>query len=121
MATIFFDTSTALAASATFAPALGGAIGFGGNSIRDATAYDDANRFGAVAHSDQSGTLYIDGTFDPVNGPWRQCGSIAVTPGVPADLDVPVRFRYYRVRYVNGTTATGAGAFAIHSSFRSGQ
>ncbi len=118
MATIFFDTSTQLNAGATYTGGAGG-TGFGADMIWDATSISDSNRFGAQANSDQPGTLYIDGSFNAVA--WRQAGSVAVTAGTPADLDVPVRFRYYRTRYVNGATQTGAGNFSIHSSFRSGQ
>lgn len=126
MSAIFFDTSTTLAGAATF---IGGTAGNGGvDGIGGATgqARDVGNpanagggemsRFGAVVNTDQAGTLYIDGSFSPA-GPWRQQGSIAAVVGGSADLSVPIRFRYYRVRYVNGATQTGAGNFAIHSSF----
>lgn len=124
MAVILFDTSTTLAAGATFqsgAAGNGGSTetGLGSGMIRDMTSVQDSNRFGVVVNSDQAGTVYIDGSFDRTI--WRQQGSVAVAANTPTDLDIPVRYRYYRVRYVNGGTPTGAGNFAIHSSIRSGQ
>lgn len=122
MARIFFSTSTQLAAGATFTSGTAGNGGVDGvgdapGQARDAGAWNEANRFGAVVNSDVAGTLYIDGSYDKTT--WRQQGSAAVAGGTAVDLDVPVRYRYYRTRYVNGATQTGAGAFAIHSSFRS--
>jgi hypothetical protein len=124
MARVFVDlTGTALGAGATFIAGTagnGGADGIGASNgqARDATVSEDSDRFGAVVHTDQSGTLYIDGAYTRTAPNWRQLGSVAVTAGVPADLDVPVRFPLLRTRFVNGATATTAAATAIHSSFR---
>jgi hypothetical protein len=103
-----FVTSTQLAASATFT---GPALDLADPQV---AGPDDQNRIGATANSDQTGTLYIDGSFDAST--WRQAGSVAVAANVPSDLSVPIRYRYYRFRYINGATQTGAGNFAIHAS-----
>ncbi len=109
MAAYFTETSTQQAANATF-----------NGTARDVTDQagafgGDANRFGAVVNTDQAGTLYIDGSTDKAT--WRQQGTMAAVVGGSADLSVPVRYRYYRVRYVNGGTQTGTGNFSIQSSF----
>lgn len=138
MAVLFVDLSgTSLPANATFLGGTangangtlpGGAtvasvgsadgIGSGTGQARDAGAVAESDRFGAIVHSDQAGTLYIDGAFNRVTQNWRQLGSVAVVANTPVDLDIPVRFPLMRVRYVNGATATTAGLTAIHSSFR---
>jgi hypothetical protein len=122
---IFFDTSTQLAGAATFIGGTagnGGVAGIGGatGQARDLGSAVNGNggemaRFGAVVNTDQAGNLFIDGSFD--GSTWRQQGTIAAVVGGSADISVPLRFRYYRVRYVNGATPTGVGNFAIHSSF----
>ena len=126
MPAIYFDTSTQLNAGETF---IGGTAGFGGVAGRGGgpgQARDIGNpagmsggaevtRFGAVVNTDQAGTLYIDASFDGTT--WRQQASIAAVINGSADVSVPIRFRYYRTRYVNGATQTGAGNFSIHSSF----
>lgn len=114
MAFLSFETSTQLAANATYDGAANGKV----HDIADSGAADSSvSSFGIFVSSDQAGTAYIDSSF---NGAlWRVQGSVVVSAGVPADLSVPIRQRYYRVRYVNGGTATGAGNFAIHSSFLS--
>ncbi len=112
MPALYFDTAQQQAASATYtgtARDIGDPTGMSGGS--------DVARFGAVVNTDQAGTLYIDGSFDKTV--WRQQGSLAAVINGSADLSVPIRFRYYRVRYVNGATQTGAGNFSIHSSFLS--
>lgn len=126
MPAIFYDTATQLNAGETFT---GGTAGFGGvagsgggaGQSRDIgnpagmSGGGEVSRFGAVVNTDQAGTLYIDGSFNGTT--WRQQGTIAAVVGGSADISVPIRFRYYRVRYVNGATQTGAGNFSIHSSF----
>jgi len=122
---IFFDTSTQLAAAATYIGGTagnGGAAGIGGatGQARDLGSAANGNggemsRFGAVVNTDQAGNLFIDASYDGTT--WRQQGTIAAVVGGSADISVPLRFRYYRVRYVNGATQTGAGNFSIHSSF----
>lgn len=113
MARYIFVTATQLAANATFTQGTtSGAI----IDTADGSNGGDWSRIGAQVNSDQAGTMYLDGSFDGTV--WRQAGSVAVTANVPADLDLPLRFRYYRVRYVNGATITGAGNFAIHASLR---
>lgn len=127
MPAIFFDTNTALGNAASFIGGTagnGGVAGIGGaaGQARDVGQSNgglgtDINRFGAVVNTDQAGNLFIDGSFDGVT--WRQQGTIAAVVGGSADLSVPIRFRYYRTRYVNGATPTGGGNFSIHSSFLS--
>lgn len=109
MPAIFFETAAQQAASATYTGAvrdIGDPAGSSGG---------DFNRFGAVVNTDQTGALYIDGSFDKTT--WRQQGTVAAVVGGSADLSVLIRFRYYRVRYINGATQTGAGNFSVHSSF----
>ena len=104
----FFVTAAQLAGAATFN---GPAMDLNDPQI---SGPGDNNRFGANVNSDVAGTMFIDGSFDGTT--WRQQGSVAVTGGTPADLSLPIRFRYMRVRYTNGATQTGVGAFAIHAS-----
>lgn len=101
-----FVTSTQLAGGATFT---GPAI-----DTSDPMNGSGHDRIGAVVNTDQAGNLFIDGSFD--GSTWRQQGTIAAVVNGAADLSVPLRMRYYRFRYVNGATQTGAGNFAIHAS-----
>lgn len=69
----------------------------------------------ARAYADQAGTLFIEQSRDGTT--WRSApaDSIAVAAATVASLRVPLLARYWRVRYVNGATATTA--FELISAF----
>jgi hypothetical protein len=89
--TAYADTTTVLAASATYT-----------GTSRDAGSTIGYETFVARAYSDQAGTLYIDDSTD--NSTWRQVASVAVTAGECKTLEARITARYNRVRYVNGAT-----------------
>ncbi|OXE37448.1 MAG: hypothetical protein CGW95_01475 [Phenylobacterium zucineum] len=103
----FTDSSTVLAASATFTGT--GRATTGANYVK----------FNAVAFADQAGTLAIDLSVDS-GTTYRQIASVAVAANVAQVLSVPMTglagtATLYRVRYVNG--ATLQAAFQLSSSF----
>jgi hypothetical protein len=88
--TLYADTTTVLAASASYT-----------GTSRDGGATPAFQSFVARAFSDQAGTLYIDDSTDGTT--WRRVQSIAVTANECKTLDVACLARYYRVYYTNGT------------------
>ncbi len=101
--TLFADTVTNLAISATFT-----------GTARDGGATNTMRRFVATAFSDQAGTFRIEMSTDNVT--WRRAtADTAVTANTPVSLSVDVVARYYRVVYVNGSVATTA--FMINSAY----
>lgn len=97
---------TTVAAGATF-------TGAWRDTLYNPLAY---NTFGALVNTDQSGTLQIQFSTDAAN-PIPANLPVAVTAGTPLDIKVPVRARYARAVFVNGSTATGATAFTLLTSF----
>lgn len=100
----FTDSTTALAANATF-------TGTG----RDTGATNaSASRIRARAFSDQAGTLLVEQSRD--NATWRAPSehSFAVAAGATVQVDVPLVTRYWRVRYVNGAVAQTAFELLSH-------
>lgn len=95
--TAYADTSTPLAASATFT---GTSRWFGYGNPATVKA------FNANVYADQAGMLYIEKSNDNVT--WRQAGKVAVAAGDSADLRVMVTAQYYRVKFVNGAAAQTA-------------
>lgn len=74
------------------------------------------NRFGALVVSDQSGTVQLQFSTDNTN--WIPATlPVAVTGGTPLDISAPIRARWCRAVYTNGSTATGATAFTLLTSF----
>jgi len=71
--------------------------------------------FGASFFADQPGTAFIEQSVAG-GATWRVVATQAVTANTNVDLNVPIRARYYRVRYLNGATANTI--FEINSSFR---
>lgn len=105
----FTDSSTNLAASATFT----------GTGRVTGGQY---SKFNAVAYADVAGTLFIDLSVD-TGATYRPVKSIPLTAlpvGFGADLSIPVTgaqgtATLYRVRFVNGASAQTA--FQLTSSF----
>jgi len=65
---------------------------------------------GAIAYSDQDGTMYFEGSID--NSNWDiELGSQALTGGSGAQLVVQVPCRYIRAKYVNGANAQSTFRF----------
>ncbi|AVX21588.1 hypothetical protein SAMN02745885_01663 [Carboxydocella sporoproducens DSM 16521] len=97
--TVYTDSTTALAASATYT-----------GSTRDLGT--DGNNYPAFAiaraYADQPGTLYIEQSRDGTI--WRSAvgDSIALAAGETRTLTVRLLARYWRVKYVNGATAQGS-------------
>lgn len=92
--TLYTDTTTVLAAAATYT-----------GTSRDGGATPAYQRFIARAFADQAGTLYHEDSTDGTT--WRRGASVAITAGKAETLDVPVLARYNRVVYVNGSTLQG--------------
>jgi hypothetical protein len=102
----FTDSSTVLAASATF------------TGTGRATSGSNYSKFNAAAWADQAGTLFIDLSTD-TGTTYRQIATLAVAANVGVTLTVPITgamgaATLLRVRYVNG--ATLQGGFQISSS-----
>ena len=94
----FTDSTTALAAAATF-------TGTG----RVLTSQSQYAYFHAIAYADQAGTLYIEQSLD-TGATYQPVLSQAVTASVPVQLTSRLAGSFasttlYRVRYVNGATA----------------
>ncbi|MBP2656015.1 MAG: hypothetical protein H6Q73_3584 [Firmicutes bacterium] len=90
--TFYTDTSTALAASATYT-----------GTSRDTGSTGLYSKFRARAYSDQAGTLYIDQSKDAST--WYSTTSASVTAASAKLIEETIVARYVRVRYVNSTTA----------------
>lgn len=112
---VFSDTTTPLGASATFTGTSRDLSSLGSLS---STVFSYA-MFGATFYSDQAGTAFIDESTD--NATWFMVASQAITAGTGAlvgpnfGLNVRIRARYYRVRFINGSVLEGA--LRITSSF----
>lgn len=90
--TVYTDSSTNLAGSATFT-----------GTSRDAGATPGYNLFVANAFADVAGTLRIEKSTD--NTTWRKAGEVAVGAGEAKELVARVTTRYARVVFVNGGSA----------------
>jgi hypothetical protein len=84
-------TTTPLDANASFT-----------SSSFDLSSYE-WRHFIATVYADQAGTLYVEQSPDGTN--WDISESLSVSAGVGASLEVVIKSRYVRVRYVNGATA----------------
>lgn len=90
------ETTTALAASATFT-----------GPTRDAGATNIMRRFVATAFADQAGTFRLEMSTD--NTTWRRAtADTTVAANAVVTLDVTIVTRYCRCVFVNGATAQGA-------------
>lgn len=99
---LYADTTTSLAASATYT-----------GTSRDAGSTAVYQVFCARAFADQAGTLYIDDSTDGTT--WRTVSSVAVTANECKTLEARVLARYNRVRFVNGASAQAA--FRVTSGY----
>lgn len=99
---LYADTTTSLAASATYT-----------GTSRDAGSTAAYQVFCARAFADQAGTLYIDDSTDGTT--WRTVSSVAVTANECKTLEARVLARYNRVRFVNGASAQAA--FRVTSGY----
>lgn len=107
-ASTFADTSTVLTAGNTFT---GSTRDLGATTTNIPWSY-----FGASVWADQPGTVWVYGsnnssTWIPQNG----TAGTAVAAGNTVDVKVPIRFRYWYVKYTNG--ATTQTNFNVNSSF----
>ena len=93
--TFFTDSTTALAANATFT-----------GTSRDTGATGSNSKVRARAYASHPGTLYIDQSWNGTT--WRSTDSIAVGAEETKFLEAKIVARYVRVRYVNGATAQTA-------------
>lgn len=99
---IFYtDTTTALAANATFT-----------GTTRDTGSTGSYSKFRVMTFADQPGTLYIEGSRDAST--WRVLKQISVSANVTVTDEVIIPVRYVRVRYLNGSTAQGT--FELNSA-----
>lgn len=97
---------TTVAANATF-------TGSSRDTLFNPLAY---NTFGALVNTDQSGTVQLQFSTDNTN--WIPANlPVAVTANTPLDIKAPIRARYARAVFVNGSTATGTTAFTLLTSF----
>ena len=96
----YTDTTTALAAAATFT-----------GTARDVGSTFLYSKFRGVCYADQAGTLYVEQSADNVT--WTITNTIAVAAATVVKFEDPVVMRYQRVRYVNGATAQTA--FRLYS------
>lgn len=105
---VFFNESTTnLGASATFT-GTGRDVGIAAGSVQPYSA------FNATAFADVAGTMRLEMSND--NTTWRRCtADAAVAANTPVTLSVPVVTRYYRVVFVNSTSAQTA--FMLNSGF----
>lgn len=107
---IFFTgTTTALGSSATYT----GTARDVGVAASTAQPYAYFNSFFLA---DQAGTASIECSND--NSTWYGCASSALTASTPLTLTLPVMFRYYRAKLVNGASAQGS--LVVNSSFTAG-
>ncbi|MDE2405226.1 MAG: hypothetical protein KGM17_11230 [Sphingomonadales bacterium] len=103
----FTDSTTALAAGATF------------NGLARANSQAQYAFFSATAWADQAGTLFVDQSLDS-GASWQAVASQAVTAAAAGSLAVRVTGAFatttvYRVRYVNGAAAQGG--FRLSSEY----
>lgn len=102
----FSDTTAVLAGAATYT---GATRDLGATATTVQWSF-----FGATFFADQAGTAFVE--YSNNNSTWYLATpGVAVTASTPVDIKVPIRARYYRVRYLNG--ATLQGQFNINSSF----
>jgi hypothetical protein len=106
-ATVFFnDTTTVLAASATFT-----------GTARDvgvaAGAQTQQTYFNGSFFADQAGTASIEVSND--NTTFRTMATAALAASTPLILTVPIMTRYHRVKLVNGATLQGLSM--VNSSY----
>lgn len=74
------------------------------NGIYTAARANDGRKFlHVVVETDQTGDLYIDQGFDNIT--YHPFPATPCTPGLNI-LTVELKMRYYRIRYINGATAT---------------
>lgn len=93
------DTTTPLAAAATFTGTARDAGAAAGTSVAYA-------KFNAFFLADQAGTAYIEGSND--NATWFTVATSALSANTPLALSTPVMTRYHRVKLVNGATLQGS-------------
>ncbi len=103
----YTDSTTALAASATF------------TGVARNNSLSQYSFFAATAFADAAGTLYIEQSLD-TGATYYPIASVAVAPNVPQQLSARVTGLYlssvlFRVRYVNGSAAQGT--FRLSSAF----
>lgn len=90
---LFTDSSTNLAASATFT-----------GTSRDAGSTSSFTKFVVNAYANQAGVVRVEKSVDNVT--WRRAtADFSVTATAPVELEVLVTARYSRVVYVNGGVA----------------
>jgi hypothetical protein len=100
-AALYSETATALGSSATYTGAT--------HDVGPIPYYDQV---GCVFRADQSGTAYLDMSAD--GSSWTVQDTASVSASTTTDLNARVRTRFWRCRYVNGSTAQGS--FAVFSS-----
>jgi hypothetical protein len=107
ISTGYVDSTTALAASATYT-----------GTTRATSTMRSASFFTASAYADQAGTLFIDFSLDS-GATWQAVNSVAVAAGSTQTLSTRIvgflSTASYRVRFVNGATAQTV--FRIGSAF----
>jgi hypothetical protein len=107
ISTGYVDSTTALAASATYT-----------GTTRATSTARYASFFTASAYADQAGTLFIDFSLDS-GATWQAVNSVAVAAASTQTLSTRVvgfaSTASYRVRFVNGATAQAV--FRIGSAF----
>ena len=96
----FEATTTALGSNGTFA-----------TGTLNSDTYDSI--VGSV-FADQTGTLYVEQSFDGTN--WDVSKSIAVTASAGQAINEPLVAPYFRARYVNGATAQGAFRLRVRAT-----
>lgn len=100
---VYTDSSTVLAANATFT-----------GTSRDSGSTVGYGVFIASSYSDQAGTLFIEKSTDATT--WRPAAQVATLAATPAELRIGITTRYNRVRFLNG--ATLQTAFLLTSSMQ---
>lgn len=103
----YSESTTPLATNATFT-----------GTTRDVGVSASVNatwkNFNAFVFSDQTGTMRIETSIDNIT--WRRATSdISISANSPLSSSVVITARYYRVVFVNGTTAQTA--FMLNTSF----
>jgi hypothetical protein len=102
---IYADTTTNLAAAATFT----GTARDGGTTV----TYQDIS---VLCASPTDGTLEIyQGAATP---PTYRVKAVPVTANAPVEVTMPLASRYWQVRFINGSTAQTGSAFQITSMMR---
>ncbi|WP_298800087.1 hypothetical protein [uncultured Devosia sp.] len=98
---LYSETATALTGSATYT-----------GSAHDVGPIPYYDQVGCVFRADQSGTAYLDMSADA--SAWTVQATASVSANTTTDLNARVRARFWRCRYVNGST--GQGSFAVFAS-----